>query len=494
MKLKLLLSTSLLLGAAYLTKAQTYGQWQGATAATSFDYNIAVGTLGASYAASATAKSSESTSITAGYLGSPASGTARVFTSANGGGGFVINSAKLVQTASLTDATLNKFALHSIANTSAVTSIFLKIRIESSPNGGTAIIGFGKAGESVLPADDVFTNDKQANVAVGAREPGLFGAIRLQPGNSQTNTGVRYLRTSDNTFRYTDPASGGTSYTAFPKATDFYIEIYCNNSVASRSYTRNSITYTLPSRTYNIFSNDILLTALNQPGGTLISNIPSTELDLGEKIDAIFIATHNAASNQLITSVSDVKFGWVPQNVLPVELGSFTGKKISIGAQLNWSTAAEKDNAYFEVLRASENGVFKAIDRVDGKGNSNVYSNYQFVDNNPLSGNNYYKLKQVDRNGDSKEYGPVIVNFDLAGSKLAAFVSAGHLLLNYEANESANAEVMIIDLSGKTLISRKVGLVKGLNQAKLDVSVLPKGLYVVKIGKSGNSGTAKFIK
>jgi Secretion system C-terminal sorting domain len=491
MKLKLLLSTSLLFIGAYFAKGQTYGTWQGASQATSYDYSIAEGTLGTTYAAGGIAQSSSSTSSSAGYLASPSSGTARVFTSANGGGGFVINGSTLSITSSISAETLNKFALHSISGTSAVTSIFLKLKVESTPNGGTFVLGFGKSGQS---GDDIFANDKQLNVAVSTPDLGIFGAFRFQPGNSQTNGGARYLRTSDGTYRYSDPAFG-TSYATFQKNTDLNVEIYCNNTSIPRNYSRGIENYTLPARTYNIFANGNLLTIEQQPGGSLISNISSTELAVNEKIDAIFIAAHNAPANQLIVSVSDIKFGWIPQNVLPVELVSFTHKKITNGVQLNWTTASEKDNAYFEVLRASENGVFKVIDKVNGKGSSNGSSNYQFVDDNPVSGKSYYKLKQVDNNGDSKEYGPIVVNFDLEVSKLTAFLNAeSKLLLTYNSLENTNAEVVIVDLNGKKLITQKVQLNKGANQSNVDVSVLPKGLYVVKINSKGNIGAAKFVK
>jgi len=488
MKSKFLLSLSLLFGGTfYFANAQTYGVWEGAAQATSYDYNIATGTLGATYAAGSIAQASVSTSSSAGYLASPSSGTARVFTSANGGGGFAISSSTLSITSSNSAATLNKFALYGVDGTSAVTSIFFKLKVESNPNGGTFVLGFGKSGQS---GDDIFANDKQLNVAVSTPDPGIFGAFRFQPGSNQTNAGARYLSTNDGTYRYSDPQYG-TSYTTFQKNADLNVEIYCNNTSMSINYSRGIENYTLPPRTYNIFANGNLLTVEQQPGGSLISNIPSTELAVNEKIDAIFIAAHNAPSNQLIVSLSDIKFGWIPQNVLPVDLTSFTGKEIASGIQLNWATASEKDNAYYEVLRALEDGVFSTIDKVAAKG----AGNYQYVDKNPIAGKNYYKLKQVDFNGDSKEFGPVVVNFDLEVSKLNAFVNNDNkLLLSYTASANSNASITITDLSGKKLLTNKFALSKGANQPSVDVGNIPNGLYVVSLTENNSVSAAKFIK
>ncbi len=500
MKLKLLLSTSLLFAGAYLVKAQaTYGTWAGQSNATPFEYTIAAGTLGATYASETTAKSSISTGATNNYLSAPNSGSAKVFAAASAGAGFTIDASKLTFAASSLGGSPNKFALYGVGNTSAVTSLFFKLSFNNTTtNANTSLrtvvnIGFGKTATG-----NVFENDAQMwNDAL----PGVFGGFRFQIGGVP-NGGVRFDRSAVNSaspYGYTSadaPVSPNNSNTIFSKIDEMDIEIYCNNSSLPRNYSRGAINYTLPARTYNVFVKGILLETQITTGVT-ISNLPaSTEIAANEKIDAIFIAGHNLqAGSSGNISISNIKFGWIPQGVLPVELSTFTGKKVNNGAQLNWSTASEKDNAYFEVLRASEDGVFKTIDKVNGKGTTSETSNYQFVDQNPLNGNNYYKLKQVDRNGDSKEYGLVSVSFDLATSKLAASVNADHhLLLTYQAAENANGEVTIVDLNGKKLIAQKVSLTKGLNQAKLDVSALPKGLYVVKLGAKGNNSTTKFIK
>lgn len=501
MKLKLLLSTGLLLVGTHLAKAQaTFGTWQGATGATPFEYNIATGTLGASYVSEATAKSSISSGATNNFLVAPSSGSVKVFAAASAGAGFTIDGSKLTFAASQLGGSPNKFALYGVSGATAVTSVFFKLSFNntttnSNTNLRTVVnIGFGKTATG-----NIFENDAQMwNDAL----PGVFGGFRFQIGGVP-NGGVRFDRSATNPaspYGYTSadaPASpSNNSNTIFSKVDEMDIEIYCNNSNLPRSYSRGAINYTLPARTYNVFVRGVLLETQITTGVT-ISNLPaSSEIAVNEKIDAVFIGGHNLqAGSSGNISISNIKFGWIPQNVLPVELSGFTAKKVNNGIQLNWATASEKDNDYFEVLRASEDGVFKAIDKVNGKGTTSGNSNYQFVDHNPLNGNNYYKLKQVDLNGNSKEYGPVIVNFDLAASKLAASVNTDHhLLLTYQASENANADISIVDLNGKKLIAQKVNLTKGLNQAKLDVSSLPKGLYVVKLGTNGNNSTTKFVK
>ena len=85
---------------------------------------------------------------------------------------------------------------------------------------------------------------------------------------------------------------------------------------------------------------------------------------------------------------------------LPVELIAFDATKESNYVQLDWVTASELNNDYFEILK-SDNGVhFESIGRVSGVGTSQQSNRYSFTDFDKKS-SNYYKLKQVDYDGIS---------------------------------------------------------------------------------------------
>lgn len=83
-------------------------------------------------------------------------------------------------------------------------------------------------------------------------------------------------------------------------------------------------------------------------------------------------------------------------NTLPVKLISFDGKNTDSGNELNWTTAVEISNDYFDVERSADGRTFESIGRVDGNGNSTVLTHYQFIDAGPLEGVSYYRLHQVD--------------------------------------------------------------------------------------------------
>jgi len=66
---------------------------------------------------------------------------------------------------------------------------------------------------------------------------------------------------------------------------------------------------------------------------------------------------------------------------------------------VNWSTASETNNDYFTIERSTDGMDFKPLSIVKGAGNSNTILNYNYADNNPIEGINYYRIKQTDFDG-----------------------------------------------------------------------------------------------
>lgn len=92
-------------------------------------------------------------------------------------------------------------------------------------------------------------------------------------------------------------------------------------------------------------------------------------------------------------------FTLVDASLLPIELIDFSGKCLTNGVQLNWSTATELNNDYFEIERSADGVVFQTISTVKSKssdGNSLQTLNYETNDANPLKDISYYRLKQTD--------------------------------------------------------------------------------------------------
>jgi hypothetical protein len=99
---------------------------------------------------------------------------------------------------------------------------------------------------------------------------------------------------------------------------------------------------------------------------------------------------------------SACEFGLQVSNsrVLPVSMLYFTGRSEASSNLLEWATASELNNDYFIVERSADGMEFTPAGRVKGKGTSSVRSAYAFADTRPLPGLSYYRLRQVDYNGE----------------------------------------------------------------------------------------------
>ena len=88
-------------------------------------------------------------------------------------------------------------------------------------------------------------------------------------------------------------------------------------------------------------------------------------------------------------------------NALPVKLSSFGAKAVGETVAISWTTANEQGSAYFDVERSANAQEFSAIGRVAAAGNAQATKTYGLLDEHPLSGTSYYRLKQVDLDGQT---------------------------------------------------------------------------------------------
>lgn len=89
--------------------------------------------------------------------------------------------------------------------------------------------------------------------------------------------------------------------------------------------------------------------------------------------------------------------------ILPVELVYFNGRVLGSDVKLEWKTLTEINNDYFEIYGSRDGVDFEYIDRIKGSGNSTTTKIYQFTDKNrQINDYYYYKLKQVDYDGEFK--------------------------------------------------------------------------------------------
>jgi len=180
--------------------------------------------------------------------------------------------------------------------------------------------------------------------------------------------------------------------------------------------------------------------------------------------------------------VVNVDFNGFTDSALEVEFVDFEGVVVDDRAvRLTWSTAMEINNNHFVIERCNDAANFEAIDKVYGVGNSTAIVEYEFIDLAPQIGINYYRLKQVDFNGNFDYSEIIAVIFDKDRNVMAIFPTVigqgGVFFIDFVSDQPA--KVQIIDPSGKIVMNQRFQ-----EPGIMEVGDLVKGNYfcTLKVG------------
>ena len=188
---------------------------------------------------------------------------------------------------------------------------------------------------------------------------------------------------------------------------------------------------------------------------------------------------------------------------LPVGLLSFSGERTGAVNQLHWTTSTEANSRGFAVQRSADGINYVTLGFVNSQaagGNSQSNISYSYTDNSPSGNKQYYRLKLVDMDNNSrlsnivmiKSDKPVVLGIDGIFPNPANSV----VNLNVQAPASDNITAVVTDISGKVLITHNAHVEAGSNTVQLDVSRLVSGTYLVKLICKANceSVVGKFVK
>jgi len=194
-----------------------------------------------------------------------------------------------------------------------------------------------------------------------------------------------------------------------------------------------------------------------------------------------------------ITSLSP--FSIASQGALPIELVSFSAKPRDKTVQLDWRTASELNNAFFHIERSANGRDFTEIGKIQGAGTSHTALDYRFADAFPMTGWNYYRLRQVDFDGQFS-FSPVeavLMNETGDPGRLQLFPNPVSLELHLKTTDllQPGDRLEIYDFTG-TVVQRFSA--SDALKAPIDVSQLPAGSYSVRLHSGTGVSNASFVK
>lgn len=180
-------------------------------------------------------------------------------------------------------------------------------------------------------------------------------------------------------------------------------------------------------------------------------------------------------------------------STLPVTWLYVKGEIKADRSLISWATATEEETDKFLVEHSTDGQHFATIGEVKAAGNSGSTQHYNFRHDTPVKGMNYYRLKQLDKNGKftySKAlhllYHPDQREVMIAPNP----VSDNLYIIAGTGNDLQKAE--LYDMSGKLILTRQLGSAQQVYS--IDINALNKGIYIVRLYDKQNSTSHRIIK
>jgi len=221
------------------------------------------------------------------------------------------------------------------------------------------------------------------------------------------------------------------------------------------------------------------------PDGTVWSPMDSVTFALGNNPYVGFAyTTHD--NTKLGTAVID-NISLRVQDPLGINLANFNAKNINEKyALLNWTTSGEINVDHFEIERSSVNSDYKMIGKINGNGTTSVSLDYTFEDTEPEDGKNFYRLKEVDINGNASYSNIVPVTFNFR--KIEIFPNPANKQIyirnNNNFSNGNNLKIELTDFAGK-VVYKQTSPSMGSNI--ITVNIPPRivnGMYIVIVTNS----------
>lgn len=162
---------------------------------------------------------------------------------------------------------------------------------------------------------------------------------------------------------------------------------------------------------------------------------------------------------------------------------------------LQWATDHSADNNFFDIERSTNGTDFSSIGELPSQDNGNTAGVmlYTFTDPNPPKGNDFYRIMEVDKDGQQSwssivevSVGNVATGVHLQNNPVAnqvTLVNSGQVLIQ---------RMQVLDLSGKVLIDQAPYSTNSVLQ--LSTSNLPSGYYLLRVSVPGKTTTINFVK
>ena len=183
---------------------------------------------------------------------------------------------------------------------------------------------------------------------------------------------------------------------------------------------------------------------------------------------------------------------------LPVVWEDFSGVSRDNAVELNWRTAQEVNTNYFSIQRSTPDLGFVEIGRLDATGNSSEPISYEFVDERPEEGMAFYRIVQVDQDGQSSSTEVIRVQTELettlSWTHVGPIPAQDHINLGYTVPQDQDLRIQLYDLNGQAQVTHLEKAFRGSNSHLLDLNGLAAGTYILRVTTREGALNKRIVK
>jgi len=159
----------------------------------------------------------------------------------------------------------------------------------------------------------------------------------------------------------------------------------------------------------------------------------------------------------------------------------FDGRLIGEGrAELSWDAETDQHHNYFELERSPDARNFISL------GRSSSAPPYKMIDPALLTGNNYYRVKQVDRDGNIVYSNVINIVYNPGRINLIVFPNPvkDQLKIRMASPVNSKYEITITDVAGKVISRQPITAGPASSDLSIDLSTKAAQVYMLTIRNS----------
>jgi len=218
-------------------------------------------------------------------------------------------------------------------------------------------------------------------------------------------------------------------------------------------------------------------------------NYPVGFVDINTATSEITFKNQNLSSGSMFTFASKN-----PLEALPVALTSFRANTVANKEiQLNWTTESETDNQFFIIERSVDLRNYELIGQAAGNGTTELTNYYQLLDKQPIRGDNYYRLKQVDSDGTYSYSNIIKATIEVRNEDIFLYPNPTLNELSIDLPNAAIGKVSIeiFNVNGKLVFIENL---EQNNVSKININpTLAPGIYFLRLRTKNYIHSKSFV-